>query len=1315
MKQKYKSVSKLGGALLVVLSTLTAARADYQSTVLSQNPSGYWRLNETTTPPALNTTATNLGSVAVTGTYNGSQGFLRGFPGALASSDTAANFDGSSQSVTNPYNASLSSSTFSIEAWLSAASSSANCVLSDFSGTGGRSGWLIYQTGATGYELRLYHGGGSTSTCFPGNTGLVGTFGTNIVGSYTHVVATFDGTTAKIYINGSLANSSTLVFPYLPGVSDATFSIAMRADTGFKWAGKEDEVAYYSSVLSASDVAAHYAAATTNAAGYAAQILASNPMLYYRLDEPGDPFAINSSVAGATLNGDYASGTTPGLAGPRPSAYPGFESTNYSVGINGNGSTVTVPALNFNTNKVTITGWVYASGAQNDYAGIILCDAGSTYAGLTIDGFTGGTGIGYVWNNNPNSYNWSPSLDSGLPTLAIPGWSFVALVVQPTEADIYIANSADPSSFAGATNYLVHVNQAFDGGTLFGSDAGIPDYSFNGNIDEVAMWNRSLSAGEVYSQFASSVGSVGPKIFTDLQAPPDTVYIGDTLKLSVDVGGSPTLSYQWYDSNGPIQYATNTTYIKANAQLSDSSTYHVVVTNLYGTVTSASVPITVNTAFFPAITTQPSGHDIYPGGTIRLTVVATGGGLKYQWKKGVVPITGANYSTFEILNVTTNDSGVYSVTITNNVGNISSDPVAINVLLPANGYETAIVADKPEAWFRLNETSGIAMKDAMGRHDGIYTNVSGSSVTLGVTGAIVGSPDTAVTFNGPASVSYGYAPYSPDLNAQKFAIEAWVKTTDTVDTLSAVSSRSADFQGYGIWTVPAGNWSGEVSQSGANYYVGSDTAASVITPGVWAHVVMTYDTSLRVYVDGQWDGVGYVDFDRNPSAPFVIGGFGPPSAIARLFNGQVDEVAVYAHALTQAQALNHYALGKFPNPIPPFFVTLPVSSETVSNSAATTTLSGLADGPVPITYQWYKNGASLAGETNASLLLANTYSNAGSYVLRAINPNGYTNAPAVTLSLLPPVPAYVNVTNGLVLHLTFDGNYQDSSGRGNNGTATGTNGSLPSIVTGRIGSGAVSYATTTTTGVPIASNPNGVVTDSSYVTLGNPADLQFGTAADFSVAYWVKLPAGYVNGDLPFLCSSVGSYGNAGFTFAPAYTNGGWSYSLNGVVQLNSTAAAINNGDWHHLLHSVSRTGYANTYLDGVLVDTRLAGGIGNMNTAGPVNIGQDSTGLYPEQGSATVDDMAVWRRALTAYEAYSIYYAATNSNSSFNIPGTVTLNINQVGTNVVLTWNPGATLGILEQADSVAGPWTPAGAYAPYYQVPPTAAQKFYRLNISE
>ena len=80
-----------------------------------------------------------------------------------------------------------------------------------------------------------------------------------------------------------------------------------------------------------------------------------------------------------------------------------------------------------------------------------------------------------------------------------------------------------------------------------------------------------------------------------------------------------------------------------------------------------------------------------------------------------------------------------------------------------------------------------------------------------------------------------------------------------------------------------------------------------------------------------------------------------------------------------------------------------------------------------------------------------------------------------------------------------------------------------------------------------------------------------------------------MGGDLPFLCSAPNSYGNYGVTLAPSYNQGGWSWWLGNSttgVGLYGAANSINNGNWHHLLHTFDRTGLATTYLDGAQVNT---------------------------------------------------------------------------------------------------------------------------------
>src|SRR5262245_27509686 len=73
------------GTTLLAVGTALPVWADYQSTILSQDPVGYWRLNETTVPSPI-AGAANLGTLgaAALGTYDNFP--TRGLPGPFAGS-----------------------------------------------------------------------------------------------------------------------------------------------------------------------------------------------------------------------------------------------------------------------------------------------------------------------------------------------------------------------------------------------------------------------------------------------------------------------------------------------------------------------------------------------------------------------------------------------------------------------------------------------------------------------------------------------------------------------------------------------------------------------------------------------------------------------------------------------------------------------------------------------------------------------------------------------------------------------------------------------------------------------------------------------------------------------------------------------------------------------------------------------------------------------------------------------------------------------------------------------------------------------------
>jgi hypothetical protein len=982
-------------------------------------------------------------------------------------------------------------------------------------------------------------------------------------------------------------------------------------------------------------------------------------------------------------DGAYIADAAPGELGVRPPDYPGFDPDNGAVAFDGSGY-VQVPPLNLNANNVTITGWVRANGPQPPFSGLFM-NRGSSSAGLSMDA-GGGLGLAYNWNNDPATYNWV----SGL-VLPDSEWAYVALVVQPSQAALYVANGTN--TFNGATNVLSHSPQPFDGFTIFGGDPIAGTRYFAGDLDEFAIFTRSLTVGEIFSQYAAAVGGLAPQIFTGPQTPTNQLFTGDSCALSVDAGGTPSLAYQWRKGGNDIPDATSDVFTKAPIDSADDGVYDVVVSNSFGFAVSQPVTINVTPLAVPIISQGPTGRTLYPGGTLNLAVTASGGTLEYQWQKDDQLIAAATGSTYSVPSVSTNDSGTYAVTISNRLGFAMSTGAVITVVSPVPAsLEAAIVADLPEAWWRLDDLPGATViTDSMGRHDGTYIG----NVMLGNPGAIPGNTSTAASFDG---ASYGSVPFSAALNSPSFTLECWVKTTNLADAMCPASTHYLNKGCYFLGGVPAaGQWTAAFGSGGSDYLVVSSTAAATMTSNAWTHVAITLDsgTFLRFYINGQWDRTAYFDLEHNSGGPLLIGARGISSSVAAdlFWKGQVDEVAVYTNRLSLAQIQTHYAAALYGTNTPPMFKLQPQPQ--VVQSGTSLNLQARVEGTLPVNLQWVKDNEPVANETNTALTLSNvTYASAGIYQVIATNQVGSTYSDPAAVVVMP-APAFANLTNGLVLHLAFDQDLKDSSGLGHDGVANGS----PIFIPGQIGSNAVQVST-----LQLSNSFN-------YVSVPLSPDFAFGATDSFSVSLWVN----YRNApdDLPMIGNAVHATLNPGWVFADRA--GQLQWTLVGTDDTSVLASpvggpAINNGAWHHIIASMDRAiGLANTYLDGTLLDTRSIAGVGGIDTAQSITLGQAPTGLYAVDGIFGIDDVGIWRRALSTYDVQSIYQLGVNSQS-FDTYGPVTLLQILVQGGFQLIWQAGTLL----QADTLDGIWSPVpNAAPPIYTVTPGPDNKFFRVQL--
>jgi PKD repeat protein/photosystem II stability/assembly factor-like uncharacterized protein len=187
-----------------------------------------------------------------------------------------------------------------------------------------------------------------------------------------------------------------------------------------------------------------------------------------------------------------------------PDTVPG-----YCLSIDGSDAKSVGPSLNLNSNTVTLSAWIKPQGPQKDWGGIIFCRGGSTTSGLSIKD---DNEIRMHWNGE--EWQWS----SG-QYVKDNEWSHVALVIIPDSAIIYV--NGIPS---------VHIaeldSEAFNASIIIGQDSYGSSRYFTGLIDEVCIYNRSLSQTEIR----------------------DLMHL--TKKPSED--NSLVLYYQFNESNGPV-------------------------------------------------------------------------------------------------------------------------------------------------------------------------------------------------------------------------------------------------------------------------------------------------------------------------------------------------------------------------------------------------------------------------------------------------------------------------------------------------------------------------------------------------------------------------------------------------------------------------------------------------------------------------------------------------------------------------------------------------------------------------------------------
>jgi hypothetical protein len=229
-------------------AALDGASSTYVALVLADRPLGYWRLGDRTT------TAVDASGHGLAGLYGG--GFTQGISGALMDDpDTAVQFDGVNGEITvGPVLDFAGTTAFSIEVWIKP-------LVTD----GAFRHVFTKQDRSApkqGYAMLVHPPDGLVFERFVDGTGMFAMFPVVFDTDFHHVVATYDGSAMRLYIDGMQSSQAADARP-MPSISNPAL-IGASSDSSTYFDGVIDEVAVYPAALPAARVQAHLAASHRN-------------------------------------------------------------------------------------------------------------------------------------------------------------------------------------------------------------------------------------------------------------------------------------------------------------------------------------------------------------------------------------------------------------------------------------------------------------------------------------------------------------------------------------------------------------------------------------------------------------------------------------------------------------------------------------------------------------------------------------------------------------------------------------------------------------------------------------------------------------------------------------------------------------------------------------------------------------------------------------------------------------------------------------------------------------------------------------------
>ena len=473
--------------------TITASSdgtiSDYAQGVLDDHPESYWRLGESS--------GTNVVDWAGFNDQTAGSGVTRGADGAInGDSNPASTFDGTGNGMAAATSSETAPNTFSSEAWFKTGATTGGKII----------GFGDQQTGnSSSYDRQVYmsDNGQLTFGVYPGGVAVVTSSKSYNDGQWHQVVATLGSNGMVLWVDGLKVASRTDVTTAQP--FDGYWRIGGDNLNGwpgqpsdFYFSGSIDDVAVYPTVLTSTQVRAHFTnsgrtlpGTTVPSDAYGKAVYTDEPDFYWRLGEQNGPTANDTTSNQAS--GIYSGGVTYG--GPSGVGASGDR----SVTLNGSDGAVVTSGSYTNPSVYAEELWFKTATTS----GGKLIGFGSAQTGLSSnydrhvymlnDGqlrfgtYTGQTNVidsGQSYNDN--------------------AWHYLVAEQGPDGMKMYVDNQlVGTNPQTAAQNYTGYWRVGGDN-TWGGADSNY----FAGSIDDVAVYSKVLGSSDIADHFVKGGGQL---------------------------------------------------------------------------------------------------------------------------------------------------------------------------------------------------------------------------------------------------------------------------------------------------------------------------------------------------------------------------------------------------------------------------------------------------------------------------------------------------------------------------------------------------------------------------------------------------------------------------------------------------------------------------------------------------------------------------------------------------------------------------------------------------------------------------------------